>query len=483
LDGFQDEGGLFGIAGHRMAAHLTYIGLHALQHRGFDGAGMVVSDGDLLRGIHGAGLVQEAFGGTHLQGLRGQAAIGQVVRSGRDAERAPTLTPRLPLLARYRGGQVAVAMTGRFTNGSQLRERLKDNGALFATLTDAEILLHLLATSRQKTLVNRLVDALWQVEGAFSIVLMSEDRMIAVRDPHGFRPLLRGRHEGATVVATEDGPIRFLGGEIRSEVDPGQMVVVDEHGESAVRPFPPRPRAACVQEYVALSPADIHVFGQATYSLRVALGERLARERPSPEAEVVVSVPGAAVPIGVGYARVARLPAKEGLIRAPYTRRNYVEPPQELRDFGARLRWTPVPAVVDSRIVALVVTSIATGEMVHKAVRLLKSAGAREVHLRVASPPITGTCHYGIASPTTEELATSRHGGAVELSRWLGADSVGFLSLDSLHAILGSRTDGTPLWCDGCFSGEYPVVPAEELEKEQLPLFEEDEDTPAPATD
>ncbi|MBW1880572.1 MAG: amidophosphoribosyltransferase [Deltaproteobacteria bacterium] len=483
MEGFRDEGGLFGIAGHRLAAHLTYIGLHALQHRGQDGAGIVVSDGDLLRGIHGSGLVQEAFAGTLLQGLRGQSAIGQVVRSGRDTQHAAMAAQRLPLLVRYRGGQLAVAMTGRFTNGSLLRQRLKDDGALFTTLADAEILLHLLATSRQKTLVNRLVDALWQVEGAFSIVLLSEDRMIAVRDPNGFRPLLRGRHEGATVVATEDGPIRFLGGEIRSEIEPGQMVIVDEHGESAVRPFPSRPRSACIQEYVEIAPADAHVFGQATYSLRVALGERLARERPSAGAEVVVSLPGAATPIGVGYARVAGLPAKEGLVRTPYTRRNYVEPPQELRDFGSRLRWTPVPVVVDQQVVVLVVASITTGEMVRKAVRLLRGAGAREVHLRVASPPVTGTCHYGVSSPTADELATSRHGGPVELSGWLGTESVGFLSVESLHAILGCRTDGTPQWCDGCFSGDYPVVPAEELEKDQLPLFEDGEEDPSPTTD
>jgi len=474
---------VFGIAGHRLAAHLTYIGLHALQHRGMDGAGIVVSDGDLLRGIHGTGLVQEAFGGTLLQGLRGQSAVGQVVRSGRDAQRAATAAQNLPLLARYRGGQVAVAMTGRFTNGQQLRQDLKDAGALFTTLTDAEILLHLLATSRQKTLVNRLVDALWHVEGAFSIVLVSEDRMIAVRDPHGFRPLLRGRHEGATVVASEDGPIRFLGGEIRGEVEPGQMVIVDERGESAVRPFQRRPQAACIQEYVEIAPADAHVFGQATYSLRVALGERLARERPSPQAQVVVSLPGPATPIGVGYARVAGLPAKEGLVQAPYTGRNYVEPPQELQDFGARLRWTPVPAVVDQQVVVLVAASVTTGELVRKAVRLLRSAGAREVHLRVASPPVTGTCHYGVSSPTADELATSRHGGTVELSGWLGTESVGFLSLDSLHAIIGRRTDGTPLWCDGCFSGNYPVVPAEELEKEQLPLFDAGEEARARTAD
>lgn len=474
MEGFRDESGLFGISGHRQAAHLAYVGLHSQQHRGGDGAGLVVSDGDLLRAWHGSGLVQEAFHGPHLQALRGSHAIGQVVHGGR--RRAGEPDSPLPLLARYRDGQIAVAMAGHFTNADLLRQELKQRGAVFTTPSDAEVLLHLVATSPQTTLVNRLVDALWRTEGAFNVLVMTEDRLVAVRDPRGFRPLIRGRHEGAVVVATEDAPLRFLGSEIDGEVEPGQMLVADERGQSALYPFPQRERAACLQEFVQLAGPDAHVFGQGAYPVRSALGERLAREHPCPPAGVVVPLPGAGTAMAQGYSRQARIPFREGLVPAAYTGRRYVEPPQEIRDFGARLQWTPVPSVVAEQKVALVVPSIGRGDEVRKAVRLLRSAGAVEVHLRVGSPPIIGSCHYGVASPTTEELAVPRLGGDVRVADWLGVDSIGFLGLDSLRGLAGERADGTPRWCAGCFSGDYPVLPVEEVETDQLGLFDEGEE-------
>jgi len=429
--------------------------------------------------------VQEAFGGTHLQALHGQHAIGQVVGVGPlPGPRVGTPAIHLPLLARYRGGQLAVAMAGRFTNGPILRRELKEQGAVFTTVGDAEVLLHLIARSGQKTLVNRLVDALWRVEGGFALLVLSEDKLIAVRDPHGFRPLVRGRLQGSTVLASEDGPVRFLGGEIRGEVQPGQMVVVDALGESALMPFARRDRAACIQEPLHLAGVDAHVFGQATYPIRVALGERLAREAPCPQADVVVGLPGAGAAIATGYGRVADKPVREGLVPAIYAAgRRYVEPPREIRDFGARLQWTPVPAVVDGQVVALVVAAVAQGDIVHKAVRLLENAGAKEIHVRVASPPLHHACPYGVTSPTTDELASQRLGTPVDVSRWLGADSLGYLSAGSLHAIVGRRADGHRQWCDGCFSGQWPVVPVEEEERNQLDLFgpEPAEDGPEPA--
>ncbi len=469
MEGFHDESGIFGIAGHRAAAHLTYLGLHALQHRGGDSAGIVATDGDLLRSWHGVGRVQEAFGGPHLQALVGAAAIGQVVRGERPGE---------PLVARYRDGQLALALAGRFTNGGELRGELKERGALFASSSDAEVLLHLLAASRQRTLVNRLVDALMQVEGAFSLLLATEDRLIAVRDPHGFRPLVRGAHEGAEVFASDDAPLRFLGAEITGEVEPGEILVVDKAmmggGATSLRPFPERARAACVQEIVQLAGGDAQVFGQAVYPLRVALGERLGREQPCPRGQVVVGLPAGGTAAALGYGRAAEIPVKEGLLEAPTGGRQYVEPPREIPDFGARLRWRPVPAVVAGQSVVLVVAAIATGEGVRRAVRLLRRAGATEVHIRSVSPLPGGACPYGVATPTEDELLHNRHGGDAEIGRALGADSIAFLTLEGLHAIVGRRADGERQWCDGCLSGRYPVRPPED-ERVQLPLFEAEE--------
>ena len=328
MDAFADESGVFGVAGHRQAAHLTYLGLHAQQHRGEVGAGMVVSDASLLTPHHGAGLVQEVFGGPQLQGLGGTLALGQVHGSP-----GAMLTAR-PLLARYQGGQVALAMSGAFTNASVLRDELKTQGALFSTLSDGEVLLHLVARSVKTTFVNRLVDALFQLEGAYSLLLMNEDRMVAVRDPRGFRPLWIGRAEGGVVFAEEDGAIRFAGADVRREVEPGEMVVVDDGGMRSVRPFQRQPAASCVHELTGLARSDARVFGRAAYELRVGLGERLATEQPCPQADVVVGVPDSGVPAAVGFSRIARVPFQHGLLRAPFTGRRYVEPSAEVDDFG-----------------------------------------------------------------------------------------------------------------------------------------------------
>ncbi|MBT3218665.1 MAG: amidophosphoribosyltransferase [Proteobacteria bacterium] len=467
MEGFRDETGLCGIAGHRHAAQQLYLGLHALQHRGREGAAIVASDGNLLRRRRGTGLVQEVFTGPILQELQGNLAIGQVHGAGY-GQRPTQVQDRL-VFARYALGQIAIAVGGRFSNGVRLKKELQERGAVFHTAAEAEILMHLMARSPQRTMVNRLVDALWKVEGAFSVLVSTEDRLVGVRDPRGFRPLIQGRLNNATVLASEDTAIRMMGGTVIREVPPGEMVIVDSSAARRVSPFPKQRRTACVHEFVGLASADAEVFGLSTYSMRVALGERLAREQPCP-GDVVVAIPTAGVPQALGYAKVVQKPFREGLIRAPYTGRQYLEPAGGVERFGTRVLHTAVPAVAFEKRVVVVASSLVTGRGISKAVQLVREAGAVEVHLRIAAPPVLNSCPYGVGCPTPEELIYPTNTSLAEMARKVGSDTIGFLSLDGLHAIVGRRVDGTTTHCDACFSGNYPLPPEEPVD--QLPLFE-----------
>ena len=331
LEGFQDESGIFAVMGHYQAAHLTYLGLHAMQHRGTKGATMVASDGSMLRSLGGQGLVQEVFGGAKLRELRGTIAVGQTngVGLGDTAMNGMGST----LFARYSGGQICIAMSGRFTNGPALRDELKARGSLFQTSSDAEVLGHLLSGSSQRTLVNSLVDALWKVEGAFSIVICTEEVLIAVRDPRGIRPLLIGWHEHSTILSTESAAIGFIGGDVSREVRPGEMVIIDPTGMRTVSPFVKREPARCVHELTSLSRSDSRTFGGDIYPLRLKLGQMLAKVAPCPRADLVVSVPSDGTP-ALGYSEIARLPFREGLLRSPYSGRSYLNQHGVLRISG-----------------------------------------------------------------------------------------------------------------------------------------------------
>ncbi len=466
MDAFRDETGLIGIAEHRQAVHLAWLGLHGLRHRGNHGSGVICSDGHLLLERHATGDVAELFEGSDPP--RGQLAIGQVC--------GPNLRPEHhPMLARYREGQLGLALSGRLTNGPELRDELKANGSLFTSLSDAELILQLVAASPQRTLVNRLVDTLWKVEGSYAVMLLSEDRLVAVRDPRGFRPLLLGSVGGAPVVCTEDGPILAIGGEIDREVRAGEMIIIEGGKVSSVSPFPDRALSRCIHEFVSVARGTATSMGQAVYPVRVALGQRLAREQPCDTAEVVVGLPGEGVPAALGYARGANVDYFEALLPNAGAHERLLEPPGGLADFDARMRWSAVPAVVRGKAVVLVVPSLIEGSQAGRAIRALRRAGAIEVHLRVASPPVRHGCPYGVASPTDEELAARKFESPSSLGHWLEAASVGFLSAEGLRDIVGRRVDGTPTHCAGCFTGEWPVSPAEP-EHDQLPLFDAADD-------
>ena len=458
-----DCGGLFAVAGHREAAHLSYLGLHALQHRGLAGVGVAVSDGHVLRNHGGSGLVQEVLTGPALQALTGHHAIGQV-----HATPGVGLDDRADRLAvgHVQGGRVAVALLGRLTNGARLRAELKDRHAVFQGRSDAEVLLHLIAHSQQRTFVNRLVDALWKVEGAFCVMVCTEERVVAVRDPRGFWPLLVGRLADGVLLASEDAALRFVGAEVTGELEPGQMVVIDRAGAQTVRPFAPRTRSACARELVLLARADARAFGVSVHEARVHLGEQLAREAPCREGRVVVPVPGAAEAVASGYGRVARLPVQRGLVRAPFTGRRFEEPASGVQDFGTRLRWYAVPSVIAGQEVVLVVNVVDGGADTRRLVRLLRDAGAVSVHLRVASPLVRSACFYGVGGPTPDELAV-HHGD--QLADWLGVDSLGCVSAVALREGLGAQLAVSGALCGACFTGDYPLPPEEP--DEQLPLF------------
>lgn len=469
MEGFVDGSGLFGVARHREAAHRVYLGLHSLQHRGTRGAGIAVSDGEFMQFHRGDGTVAEVFGGPHLQALTGSAAVGLVY--GNASKERPVLDGGEGdgiVFCRYRDGQLALALSGRFTNGERLRTELKHQGAVFRSGSDAELLVHLMAHSQQRTVVNRLVDALWKVEGSFSLLLCTEDRLVAVRDPRGFRPLVMGAVGDGVLFSTEDAAIRYAGGESLRQLAPGEMVIVDARGVQQVRPFSDRPQTACIHEFVALASPQARVFGQEAYGARVGLGQRLAREAPCPEGRVVVGLPGPGEAAAIGFARTARTPLEQGLLMNELSRRDVEGPPSAIAGFEARQQFTVVPAAVEERTVVLVAGTLVTGSTIKLAVQLLLDARATEVHLRVASPPIRQGCPYGVNGPTADELLASVHGDAAAMSAALGVSSIGFLSSDGLHAVVGRRVDGASQYCDACFSGTYPIPPDEP--DDQLPL-------------
>jgi amidophosphoribosyltransferase len=461
-DSLRHECGLFGVLEDPEAARRCYLGLHALQHRGQEAAGIVSRRGSELLGHRGPGLVQEVFDEPQLRSLEGDAAIGHV----RYATTGGSNTANIqPFLVRTKDGQVAVAHNGTLTNADALRAELESRGSIFSSTSDTEVILHLLAGSDQKTFINRLVDALRRIEGAWCLLLLTPGRMVAVRDPFGFRPLVLGKRGGAWMVASESCAIEFAQGEVVREIEPGEMVILEEDRVESIRPFARQPRRACIFEYVYFARPDSTLFGRDVYAARVRMGEILAREFPA-RADVVIPVPDSGTPAALGFARQSGLPFQLGLLRSHYVGRTFIEPSQRIRDFGVRLKLQPVRSVVAGKRVVVVDDSIVRGTTSQKIVRMLRQAGASEVHVRISSPPMTGPCYYGIDTPEREELIAHR----MDVSRiraFLDCESLAYLSIDALREATQEEAGRT---CDACFTGNYPVLPAEPRSP-QLPLF------------
>ena len=463
--------GVFGIHGHPEASNLVYLGLHALQHRGQESAGIVSSDGAQLFAHRSMGLVQAGFSPKDLAALPGDRAIGHVRYSTAGGSH---LRNAQPFAVDYSRGSIAVAHNGNLTNHEPLREKLEAKGSIFQSQSDTEAIIHLLAMSHQRALPERIADALTQVEGAYSLLFLSERALIAVRDPMGFRPLCLGKitgegHPPAYVVSSEPTSFDLIGIEYLRDVAPGEMVIIDDEGVKSSFPFAPEPRRMCLFEYVYFARPDAILEGASVYEVRKALGRRLADEHPIPGAiggddTVVIPVPDSGVPAAIGYAGRAGAPFEIGLIRSHYVGRTFIEPQQSIRHFGVRLKLNPNRAVIEGKRVVVVDDSIVRGTTSRKIVKMVRDAGAREVHVRISSPPTAWPCYYGIDTPTRAELIAAS--STVEETRqFLGADSLGYLSLAGLKAAVSSvegRREGaekhpSPSYCDACFSGDYPV--------------------------
>jgi len=448
-DHFHDECGLFGVHGSSEAANLTYLGLHALQHRGQESAGIaVVNDGRLS--LHRElGLVRDVFTEATLRRLTGDRAIGHVRYSTAGETHIKNAQP---LAVDYELGSLAVGHNGNFTNYEELRERMESNGSIFTSTSDSEVLVHLVARSRQRTHVDRVADALRQVRGAFSLLFLTADELIAVRDPYGFRPLSIGKlKDGGWVFASEPPAFDLIDAEFVREVEPGEMVVVNTAGMESFYPFSEHARRMCIFEYVYFARPDSTLGGINVYDARKRLGRALAREAPV-EADVIVPVPDSGVPAALGYAQESGIPFELGLIRSHYVGRTFIEPQSSIRHFGVRLKLNPVREVLRDKRVVVVDDSIVRGTTSRKIVKMLRDAGAREVHMRISAPPTRWPCFYGIDTPSRSELIASNH-SVEEIARYVTCDTLGYLSLEGMHAAISGKG-----YCDACFTGDYPVA-------------------------
>jgi amidophosphoribosyltransferase len=464
FDKFHEECGVVGVFGHPEAATLAYLGLYALQHRGQESAGIVASNGEALISHRGMGHVADIFDHDILSRLEGRAAIGHNRYS---TSGSTVLKNCQPFVVEWAHGALAIAHNGNLVNADELRTRLEARGSIFQSTVDSEVIIHLIAASTESTLVGRIVDALSQVRGAYSLVFLTEDRIIAARDPAGFRPLVLGRVSDAVVIASETCALDLVDAVYEREIQPGEIVTVSARGVESVRPFQPAPRHQCVFEYVYFSRPDSKVFGRNVYEVRKDLGRQLARESPVP-ADIVIPVPDSGLPAAIGYAEEAGLPFEMGLIRNHYVGRTFIEPQSSIRNFGVKVKLNALREVLAAKRVVVVDDSIVRGTTSRKLVHMLRQAGAREVHMRISSPPTTHPCFYGIDTPTREELIASAH-SVEEIRGYLGADSLAYLSEAGMYAFTGGRGDG---FCDACFTGRYPVPPGEDSKARQLHLFE-----------
>jgi amidophosphoribosyltransferase len=454
-DKLREECGVFGVFDNSEAAAHTVLGLHALQHRGQEAAGVVSFDGGLFHSHRAVGLVGDHFSSEAvIAALPGHAAIGHVRYS---TQGAPLLRNVQPLFADFVFGGLALAHNGNLTNALTLRRRLVEQGCLFQSTSDTEVIIHLIARSEQPTVVERLVDALQQVEGAYSLVALSGDALFGVRDPLGVRPLVLGELDGSMMLASETCALDIMGARFVRDVEPGEVVIVDRTGLHSLKPFPMPPRRFCIFEYVYFSRPDSSVEGLNVYEVRKRIGAELAHEAPAP-ADVVVPVPDSGVPAANGYAQAAGLPFELGLIRNHYVGRTFIEPSDRIRHLGVKLKHNANQATVAGKRVVLVDDSIVRGTTSTKIVAMIRNAGAREVHMRIASPPTAHSCFYGVDTPERGQLLAAQH-DLDAMARIIGVDSLAFLSLEGLYRAVGGRGrhPAQPQYCDACFSGNYPT--------------------------
>ena len=459
FDKFHDECGIFGIHNHPEASNMTYLGLYALQHRGQESVGIASSDGARLGLVRAMGYVADNFNEDKLKALAGPIAMGHVRYS-------TGLKNAQPFLIDCVHGEIAIGHNGNLVNAQELRDALVAGGSIFQTTSDTEVLLHLYARSRAQSVEDALVEAVSQVRGAFSLILLTKDSLIAVRDPHGFRPLVIGRLGDAWIACSETCALDLIGASYERDVEPGEMFIAGPNGTRSIKPFPPAPLSHCIFEHVYFARPDSQVFGESVNEVRTELGRVLAREA-SVEADTVVPVPDSGVCAALGYAEESGLPFNMGLIRNHYVGRTFIEPRQSIRHFGVRVKLNPVRSLLAGKRVVLVDDSIVRGTTSRKLVRMIKAAGAREVHMRISCPPTISPCFYGVDTPRRSELIAATH-TLEEIRAYLEADTLAYLSLDGLLSAVSGRRGS---YCTSCYTGQYPIVsPRDEQAYLQLAL-------------
>jgi amidophosphoribosyltransferase len=473
-DRLREECGVFGIFGHPDAAAITALGLHALQHRGQEAAGIVSFDGKRFHSERRLGLVGDNFSdrGT-IERLTGSMAIGHV----RYSTTGETILRNVqPLFAELDGGGFAVAHNGNLTNGLTLRRKLVQDGAICQSTSDTEVILHLVARSRRTRFLDRFVDGLRQIEGAYAFVGLTNKKLVGARDPLGIRPLVLGELDGHYILASETCALDIIGARFVRDIENGEIVVISETGLESIKPFPQVPARPCIFEYIYFARPDSVVHGRPVYQIRKAMGAQLARESHI-DADVVIPVPDSGVPAAIGYSQQAGIPYELGIIRNHYVGRTFIQPTQSVRELGVRMKHSANRSVVAGKRIVLIDDSIVRGTTSVKIVQMMRDAGAKEVHFRISSPPITHPDYYGIDTPEREKLLAATH-SLEEMRRYIGCDSLAFLSVEGIYKAMGEpgRNPDRPQFTDHCFTGDYPTPISDligEGQKQQLSMLAE----------
>jgi amidophosphoribosyltransferase len=470
FDKFHEECAVMGVYGHPEAANLVYLGLYALQHRGQESSGIVSSDGKILISHRQMGLVADIYKEDVMRRLEGPSAIGHNRYSTTGQSH---LRNAQPFVVEYSQGPIAISHNGNLVNAHVLREELEISGSIFQSTSDTEVIIHLIATSKEQSLMSRIVEALSRVRGAYSLLFLTPERMIAARDPSGFRPLVLGKLKSSTprggfVVASETCALDLIEADYLREVKPGEIITFGARGMESLKPFPPSPHAKCIFEYIYFSRPDSNLYGRNVYQVRKELGRQLARESAI-EADLVTPVPDSGVPAAIGFAEESGIPLEFGLIRNHYVGRTFIEPQQSIRHFGVKIKLNAQREVLQGKRVVVVDDSIVRGTTSRKIIRMLRDAGAKEVHMRISSPPTISPCYYGIDTPTRAELIASTN-STEEIRKFIEADTLAYLSRDGMYTFL--KNGEKQGFCDACFSGDYPVHFDDEGHTRQLHLFD-----------
>jgi amidophosphoribosyltransferase len=456
----KESCGIFGIFGHADAARLTYLGLYALQHRGQESAGIVVSDGKQMAAHRGMGLVADVFTHEVLEKLSGHLAIGHVRYSTTGSS---IIKNAQPFFVKYSQGSIAIAHNGNLVNTLRLRNELEKSGSIFQSTMDSEVVIHLIARSKEADLEKRLIDSLTRIEGAYSFVLLTEDKLIAIRDPRGFRPLCLGKLDDAYCIASETCALDLIQAEYLRDIEPGEVLFVDKNGLHSVRPFSGVKHSFCIFEFIYFARPDSKIFGKSVYLTRKKLGIQLARECPT-GADLVMPIPDSGNYAALGYAEQSGIPFEMGIVRNHYVGRTFIEPSQYVRDLGVKVKLNPVREVLKGKRIVIVEDSIVRGTTSRTRIRTFRDAGAKEIHMRVSCPPHRFPCFYGIDFPTGRELIASSH-TLKEIKDYIGLDSINYLSEEGM---LKSMYLDKEEFCLACFNGNYPIPVEEEISKHRL---------------